>query len=194
MDRAQITLQGASLSNMGFGVVVAIFSLVGFECATAFGEEAKTPLKTIPRAVIWSLLLTGAFFVLVTYMEVYGTRGDKTTLDQLTAPLNVLADLNGVGWLKIPISIGAMISFFSLSLSCMNAGSRILYPMGRHGVFHASVGQSHAKNKTPHIAVTVMAGLMLVVASGLICGIRWWWMCSATPGHSAHLGSCSRIS
>lgn len=168
VDHAQLSLKGASLSNMGFGVVVAIFSLVGFECATAFGDEAKNPLKTIPRAVIWSLLLTGAFFVVITYMEVYGTRGYKTTLDNLTAPLNDLADMNGVGWLKIPISIGAMVSFFSLSLSCMNAGSRILYPMGRHGVFHASVGQSHATNETPHIAVTVMAGLMMVVATGLI--------------------------
>ena len=45
---------------MGLGVVVAIFSGVGFECATAFGEEAKKPLVTIPRAVIASLLLTGA--------------------------------------------------------------------------------------------------------------------------------------
>lgn len=168
VDKDQLTLKGASFSNMGFGVVVAIFSLVGFECATAFGEEAKNPLKTIPRAVIWSLLATGLFFVIVTYMEVYGTRGDKSTLDTLTAPLNELADLNRVGWLKIPISLGAMISFFSLALSCMNAGARILYPMGRHGMFHMSVGQSHPAHKTPHIAVTVMAGLMFVIASGLI--------------------------
>ena len=59
IDTDQITLQGSSLSNLGLGVVVAIFSLVGFECATAFGDEAKNPLKTIPRAVIASLLLTG---------------------------------------------------------------------------------------------------------------------------------------
>ena len=168
IDKDQLTLKGASPSSMGFGVVVAIFSLVGFECATAFGEEAKNPLKTIPRAVIWSLLATGLFFVVVTYMEVYGTHGYKATLDTLTAPLNDLATLNQVGWLSIPISIGALISFFSLALSCMNAGSRILYPMGRHGVFHASVGQSHSKNETPHIAVTVMAVLMFAVASGLI--------------------------
>jgi len=168
IDRDQLTLKGTSFSNMGFGVVVAIFSLVGFECATAFGDEAKNPLKTIPKAVIWSLLATGIFFVLVTYMEVYGTRGYKTTLDQLTAPLNDLADIAHVGWLKIPISLGAMISFFSLALSCMNAGARILYPMGKHGVFHSAVGQSHAKHETPHIAVTLMAGLMFVIASGLI--------------------------
>ena len=168
VDKDQLTLKGTSFSNMGFGVVVAIFSLVGFECATAFGDEAKNPLKTIPKAVIWSLLATGLFFVLVTYMEVYGTRGYKTTLDQLTAPLNDLADIARVGWLKIPISLGAMISFFSLSLSCLNAGSRILYPMGKHGVFHGAVGQSHDTHKTPHIAVTVMAALMFVVATGLI--------------------------
>ncbi len=117
-------------------MVIAIFSLVGFECATAFGEEAKNPLKIIPKAVIWSLLLTGIFFVFVTYMEVYGNKGNTATLDTLAAPLNTLSAMMHVPWLSIPISLGAMISFFSLNLSCINACARILYPMGRHGVFH----------------------------------------------------------
>ena len=167
VDHAQLTLHGMKPANLGLGVVIAIFSLVGFECATAFGEETKTPLKTIPRAVIWSLLATGLFFVLVAYMEVYGTRHSPTTLDQLAAPLNTLADLNGVGWLKVPISVGAMISFFSLALSCMNAGARILYPMGRHGVFHAAVGKSHDVHATPHIAITVMALLMFAIVTSI---------------------------
>ena len=167
VDHAQLTLHGLKTSSLGLGVVIAIFSLVGFECATAFGEETKNPLKTIPRAVIWSLLATGIFFMLASYMEVYGIRNYKTTLDQLTAPLNTLADLNGVGWLKVPISLGAMASFFSLALSCMNAGARILYPMGRHGVFHAAVGQSHDTHKTPHIAVSVMAALMFIIVAAI---------------------------
>src|SRR3984957_19246648 len=45
--------------------------LLGFECATACGEEAKKPLITIPRAVIASLLITGAFFVFITYVETH---------------------------------------------------------------------------------------------------------------------------
>ena len=92
---------------------------------------------TIPRAVIVSLLLTGAFFVLVSYTEVLGFIGSKITLDKVDAPLNLLADMMNVGWLKAPISAGAMISFFSLALSCLNSGARILYPMGRLGVFHS---------------------------------------------------------
>ena len=166
VDTNQITLQGASFSGIALGVVTAIFSLVGFECATAFGEEAVEPLRTIPRAVIVSLLLTGAFFVLVSYTEVLGFIGYKTTLDKVDAPLNVLADMMKVGWLKAPISFGAMVSFYSLALSCMNSGARILYPMGKLGVFHSSVGTAHETNETPHVAVTIMA--ILILSSSVI--------------------------
>jgi amino acid transporter len=118
--------------------------------------------------VIWSLLTTGAFFVFVTYMEVYGTHGYKTTLDQLTAPLNTLAEIVHMKWMAVPLSIGALISFFSLNLSCLNSGARILYKMGSHKLFHESVGTSHSKNSTPHVAVTVVAVVMTAVISALM--------------------------
>ncbi len=162
IDTAQIKLEGASFSGLALGVVTAIFSLVGFECATAFGEEAVEPLRTIPRAVIVSLLMTGAFFVLVSYTEVLGFAGYKTTLDKIDAPLNVLSDMMRVGWLKAPISFGAMASFYSLALSCMNSGARILYPMGKLGVLHRAIGTAHETNETPHVAVTLMSALIFL--------------------------------
>jgi len=163
IDRAQLSLQGTSFSGLSLGVVVCIFSLVGFEAPTAFGEEAKNPLKTIPRAVICSLLLTGLFFVIVSYAEVAGLGNHTPSLDKVTAPLNDLADLMQLGILKAPISLGAMTSFFSLALSCLSAGSRILYPMGQHGLFHKALGNAHHRNRTPHIAVNFLAALMLAV-------------------------------
>ena len=39
----------------------------------------------------------------------------------------------GVSYFKIPLSFGAMISFFSLAPSYVNAGARIMLPMGEHG-------------------------------------------------------------
>ena len=143
MDHAQLTLQGMKPSNLGLGVVIAIFSLVGFECATAFGEETKTPLKTIPRAVIWSLLATGVFFVLVSYMEVYGTRNYPHDAGPAHRPAEHAGRPERRRLAQGPDLARRDVSFFSLALSCMNAGARILYPMGRHGVFHAAVGQSH---------------------------------------------------
>jgi amino acid transporter len=163
IDPDQISLKGNSLSTLGLGVVVAVFSLVGFEAATAFGEEAKDPLKTIPRAIIVALVLTGLFFVFITYTEVLGLRGVKPPLDQQTAPLSTLATLVHLDVLQIPIDLGAMLSFFSLALSCMNAGSRVVFQMGRHGFFHEAAGRAHHVNETPHYAITIYAILLFLI-------------------------------
>jgi amino acid transporter len=165
IDADQLTLQGSSISTLGLGVVVAIFSLVGFECATAFGDEAKNPLKTIPRAVIASLLLTGVFFIFISYVEVMALKGANPSLDKLTTPLSTMATLLHVDYLQIPIDVGAMVSFFSLALSCMNAGSRVVFQMGRQGFFHEAAGRTHDTHLTPHIAVTVYALLEFVIPS-----------------------------
>ena len=159
IDADQLTLQGSSISTLGLGVVVAIFSLVGFECATAFGDEAKNPLKTIPAAVIASLLLTGAFFIFISYVEIMALKGANPPLDKLTTPLSTIATILHVDYLQIPIDVGAMVSFFSLALSCMNAGSRVIFQMGRQGFFHESTGRAHTTNATPHVAVTIYAVL-----------------------------------
>jgi amino acid transporter len=166
-DTQQFDIHSMSLSGIGLGVVVAIFSLVGFECATAFGDEARNPLKSIPRAVIASLLITGAFFVFVTYCEVYGLRSQDPPLDKLDAPLNVLAQISHMSWLQAPLSIAAMISFFALALSCMNAGARVMFAMGQSGVFHGATAKVHSRNETPHVALVVMSVMMMAVPTVL---------------------------
>jgi amino acid transporter len=79
----------------------------------------------------------------------------------------VISSIYGVSYFKIPISLGAMISFFSLSLSCLNAGARIIYPMGQHLVFPRHLGRAHATNGTPHIAISVYVGIMFLVPTVL---------------------------
>jgi amino acid transporter len=164
-DTTQFQFGSLSLSSLGLGVVVAVFSLVGFESSTAFGEEAINPLKTIPRSIIWSLVLTGAFFIFVTYVEVLGTHGYKDPLDKIDAPLNVLADTYNVSFLTPLLSAGAMFSFFALASSCMNAGARVMFAMGRHQFFHKSTSSAHEIHKTPHVALGVMATVMFAVVT-----------------------------
>jgi amino acid transporter len=167
VDTNQIRLKGVGLNDMNLAVVVCIFSLVGFESATALGGEAKNPFRNVPRAVIWSLIITGLFFVVVSYVEVSGTKHYGTSLGALSAPLNTLADIYQVGYLKWPISLGATVSFFSLSLSCINAGSRILFPMAQHGIFPRSLSRVHPKNHTPVVAISVFTLIVFAVPSFL---------------------------
>jgi amino acid transporter len=166
VDTAQVKLSGVDVRGMGLAIVACIFSLVGFEGATTMGGEAKNPRRNVPRAVIASLLVTGAFMVFMAYVEVGGTSnyGNAWT----SGPLIYLAQVYGVPFFKIPICIGAMVSFFSLSLSCLNGGSRIMFPMARHGIFSGHLGRAHPTNRTPHIAVTVYIGMIFALPALLM--------------------------
>ena len=74
------------------------------------------------------------------------------------------------GWMAVPLSIGAMVSFFSLNLSCLNSAARVMFKMGSHSALHQSVSFTHHKNETPHIAIIVVTAMM----SAIITGIFLW--------------------
>jgi len=167
VDTSQLQLKGMDLHGLSLGVVASIFSLVGFESATALGGEARNPLRNVPKAVIWSLVFAGLFFVFMSYVEVAGTRHYGTSLANLSAPLNTIAKIYGVSAFRIPISLGAMVSFFGLSLTCLNAGARIIYRMAGHVVLPSALNRAHHHNRTPHVAITAYISLILIVPLAL---------------------------
>ena len=170
IDTAQLTLKGAQPSGIMYGSVLGILSYVGFESATTLGDEAKAPLRTIPRAVILSTIASGLFFIVLSYIEALGFSGMPTPLSQSTAPLSDLAEAAGVGFFGVLISVCAAISMFACTLACINAGSRILFTMGRHGILHRRVGRAHSRNETPHIAVTISALMIFLVTAVVVLG------------------------
>jgi len=188
VDLAQLHLAGASHASIGLGIATAIFSFVGFESATAFGGEARDALRTIPRAVIWSVLIAGAFFVLTIYAEILGLRGDKPPLDQLSAPLWTLADVVQAGYLRIPIAIGAICSSFSVALACVNTGARIMLPMAEQGLLPRALAAVHPRFRTPHVALAWTIAIMLAI------GIAMWLLRVAPIDIFNYCGTLSSLS
>jgi len=95
LDWTQLRLRGMTGSGLRLGLVLALFSFVGFESATTLGAEARNPLRTIPRAVIQSALLAGAIFIVCAYTEVLGLRTVGQDLGASQAPMRVLAGVGG---------------------------------------------------------------------------------------------------
>lgn len=162
-DPAQFNVAAMDFSGVKAGLILAIFSYVGYESATTLGEEARNPLKNIPRAVILSAAISGIFFMVTSYVAVLGFRGLKTPLGSSAAPFNDLAESVGVAWFGVLISAGAVISLFACTLASINAASRILFAMGRHGIFHTHLSKAHSTNQTPHFAATLASVLVLAV-------------------------------
>lgn len=173
IDPAQLTLQGVKPEGIALGLVLGVFCYVGFESATALGDEAKNPLKTIPNSVVLSTVLGGLFFIVMSLIEILGFSGSPKPLNETEAPLNFLANQAGVGFLGVIITICAMVSFFACSLASINAGARIFFTMARHGLFHPSLGRAHHSNQTPHVAITMTTLIaFLVTASMSMFGIK----------------------
>jgi amino acid transporter len=170
IDPAQFTLRGVHWSGVRLGVVLAMFSFVGFESATTLGEEAKNPLRTIPRAVIQSALLSGLFFITASYTEVLGFPASAGTLDQSASPMSALATAVGAARLGPLIDIGAMVSMFACTLACVTAAARVLFMMAHNGMTHRWMSRAHGRNSTPHTAVLVtgLATMLLPVGLALV--------------------------
>ncbi|MDQ2866046.1 MAG: APC family permease [Candidatus Eremiobacteraeota bacterium] len=165
VDAAQLHLAGAGKASIGLGIATAIFSFVGFESASAFGDEAKSALRTIPRAIVWSVVIASAFFVLSMYTEILGLRASKTPLDRLSNPLQTLADLSGVAYLKIPITIGAIFSSFSVALACVNTAARVILPMAQSGLLPPRLATINARYKTPKTALAAVVVIMFAIGT-----------------------------
>ncbi|HEY9642667.1 MAG TPA: APC family permease [Coleofasciculaceae cyanobacterium] len=163
LDPAQLTLAEVKPGGIMLGLVLGVFSYVGFESATTLGDEAKRPLRNIPRAVILSTIVSGVFFMIMSYIEVLGFSGTSIAFNESTAPMSDLANFAGVGFFGLIISLCATVSLFACTLASLNAGARIFFSMGRHGIFHSSIGRAHGRNETPHVAITLVSLAAFIV-------------------------------
>jgi amino acid transporter len=154
-DWDQLHLRGMTGSGLRLGLVLALFSFVGFESATTLGAEARNPLKAIPRAVIQSSLLAGAIFTVCAYAEVLGFRTAGQDLGTSQAPMHVIAGVGGVPVLGLLIDIGALVSLFAGTLACITAAARVLLLMAHNGLAHGSMRATHIRNETPGRAIMV---------------------------------------
>jgi amino acid transporter len=166
-DRSQFTPEVFHLEPIRAGLILATFSFVGFESATALGAEAHSPLTTIPRAVLSTAIVSGALFIFSAYAEVASFGGKLDVLTESSAPLQLLAQLKGVAWLGPLLTVGAITSFFACTLACITAGARAALLISTQGALPALLNRTHRQNQTPHVAV---------VACGIAASLPAAWL------------------
>lgn len=156
------------LGGLITGFVFAGLSFVGFEGATALGDEAKRPHRTIPMGILLSTLLVGAIYLLGTWALSMGLGRDAmNNLVGSDTPWNTLAETYAP-WMKWFIIIAAVSSMFAVMINSNNGIVRIMHTMGREGLLPKALGEVNAKTETPAKAVIWQA--IFVVVAVLIVG------------------------
>ena len=131
--------------------VLIFFAFIGFEDMANVAEEVRKPHKTIPRAIILSIIITGVIYILVSMSIVRILNWEE--LASSSAPIadaahNILG-VNG----GLTLSAVALFATASTVLITLVAGARILYGMAKSNSLPQFLGKVHSKTKTPWIAV-----------------------------------------
>ncbi|MFQ5476381.1 MAG: APC family permease [Nitrosopumilus sp.] len=131
--------------------VLIFFAFIGFEDMANVAEEVKRPKKTLPRAIILSVIITAVIYILVSLSSVRVLNWEE--LGQSAAPLADVA-AKGLG-IEGGVTLTAIALFATAStvLITLVAGARILYGMAKGGSLPVILGKVHSKTGTPWIAV-----------------------------------------
>jgi len=160
------------LASLGYGLVFAILSFAGFEGAATLGEETHDPRRTVPLAMLGSVLGSGVFFIVVSYAVVLGFGTDRmAALAASQAPLDELARSNVGHGFALALDLGNAVSAFSCILGSMSGAARLLFALGRAGLSPA-LAVVDARHRTPARAVVLCAAVSLVPLCATLGGGR----------------------
>ncbi|HEY9774544.1 MAG TPA: APC family permease [Planktothrix sp.] len=168
IDTSQLALHEVGTQGFRQGLVLAVLGFIGFEAAGALGEESKEPLKDIPRAIFFSTIFSGVFFIVTAYAVVYGFSSTPIALGQCSAPLAILSKQLGFPILAGFTIAGAIVSFFAACLAAVNAGARVMLAMADDRYYPRFFTGIHATNKTPQPCILFITVACAVVSLGLL--------------------------
>ncbi|MEU3370236.1 amino acid permease [Streptomyces sp. NPDC006711] len=138
------------------------FSYIGFDAASTAGEEAKDPKKDLPRAIMLSLFIVTALYVLVAFVAV-GARPWKKFEGSEAALAGIMKDVTGHSFWATLLAACAVIAIASVVLTVLYGQTRILFAMSRDGLVPKVFAKVGPRSGTPvvnTIAVSLFCGVL----------------------------------
>jgi APA family basic amino acid/polyamine antiporter len=144
----------SGFTGIAIAFVLIFFAFIGFEDMANVAEEVKRPKKTLPRAIILSVVISGIIYVLVSLAVVRVVSWEELSMS--AAPIALVAERGLGSEAHILLSAIALFAITNTVLITLVAGSRIFYGMAKEKVFPSILEKIHFKTKTPWIAVCVI--------------------------------------
>jgi amino acid transporter len=145
-----------------FGVIC--FGLVGLELASIMGDEIENPRKTLPGAVAWGGVLSGALYVGATLtLLVAVDKNSISVLQGIVQAVSHMAAQVGVTWMIAPFAFLLSMSIAGIGSAWLGGSARIPFVAGLDSYMPAWLGKIHPKYATPYAALIVHASVSLIL-------------------------------
>lgn len=151
-------LDAAVLTGIASSVLLAFFAFIGFEDMVNVAEEVRDPERTVPRAILLTLVITSLLYVSVALVAVTAVPIDEFAASE--APLALLFErLTGADaeWLSL-IAIAAVLNGAVIQTVM---ASRVIYGLARMGFLPAVLGHVWTLTRTPVVATLVVVAVIM---------------------------------
>jgi len=152
--------------EMGAGLLFAFSCFVGFEATVIYGEEARRPKVTIPRATYASILVIGVIYAVTMWALGLAYGSDKVQAAAIADPVEFVftANTQFVGeWSTVVMRVLVVTSLIAVLLAFHNTLSRYLFSLGRAGFLSRRLGRTHRRYQSPSAASIVLSVLTAIV-------------------------------
>jgi basic amino acid/polyamine antiporter, APA family len=147
------------ISGVLKGVSGVFFAYIGFDAISTTAEECYEPQKDLPRAMLYSLFITTAFYILISMTLTGMVHYTELSVGD---PLAFVFQKLNLPWLSGIISLCAVIAMTGVLIVYQVGQPRIWMSMSRDGLLPHVFSKLHPRYHTPSFS-TIMTGIIVSV-------------------------------
>jgi amino acid transporter len=146
------------------------------------GDEIENPQKTLPGAVAWGGVLSGALYIGATLTLLIAiNKGDINVLQGIVQAVGHMAGRVGVVWIVAPFAFLLSLSIAGIASAWLGGSARIPFVAGLDSYMPAWLGKVHPRYRTPYAALIVHAAVSMVL---VVLNFSGWWLWNKLIGLS----------
>jgi APA family basic amino acid/polyamine antiporter len=148
-------------SGVLWGTFYIFFAYGGFARVAVVAEEVKDAKRTVPKAILLSLLISTIFYIAVGIVAVGLVGASK--LSNSNSPLAEATSATGNTVAVELVSAGGLLATASVLLTSILGVSRVAYAMARRKDLPQRLSRLHKKHNTPHYPIWITGILMALL-------------------------------
>ncbi len=154
------------VSGISLAAGTIFFAYIGLDAVSTAGDEVKDPQHTMPRAIIYALLIVTGIHLLVA-VAALGSQPWQDFKGEEAVLAVILDHITGNPVGGTLVAAGAVISIFSVTLVTLYGQTRILFTMGRDGLLPATFAKVSPRTMTP-VGNTVIVAVAVAALAALV--------------------------
>lgn len=153
-------LSSTALIGIMAGAFLSFYAFLGFEDMVNMAEEVKDAPRTLPKAILLSVLLATTLYVIVSSIAVMVIQPNE--LAQANTPFAAI--IGNTGMMAVVMVFVSLLTGINGALVQIIMGSRVAYGMAKRGQAPALFAKVHPKSQTPLYATLLVSTIVLLLA------------------------------